>query len=52
MSWAVYGTILESQPGSVARFTGTGGFLNASTSSLKRVTGRIIKIRKCSQRSK
>jgi hypothetical protein len=52
MSWAVYGTILESQPGSGASFTVTDGFLNAATSSLKRVTGRILKISKCFQRSK
>jgi hypothetical protein len=38
---------LESQPGSGASFTVTGGYLNAATSSLKRVTGRILKIRKC-----
>ncbi len=30
----------------------TGGFLNATASSLKRVTGRIFKISKCFYRSK
>jgi len=34
---------LESQPGSGASFTVTGGFLNAATMSLKKVTGRIFK---------
>jgi hypothetical protein len=33
--------ISESQPGSEASFTVTGGFMNAAKSSLKRVTGRI-----------
>ncbi len=40
---------LESQTGSGASFTVTV-FLNAATSSLKRVTGRILKINKCFQR--
>jgi hypothetical protein len=35
-----------------ASFTVTDGFLIASTSFLKRVTGRIFKISKCFQRSK
>jgi hypothetical protein len=39
MSWAAYGTM-----GSGASFTVTGGFLNTATSSLNRVTGRILKI--------
>ncbi len=34
---------LESQPGYRASFTVTGGFLNAVTRSLKKVTGRIFK---------
>jgi hypothetical protein len=43
---------LESQTGSGASFTETV-FLNAATSSfLKRVTGRILKISKCFQRRK
>jgi hypothetical protein len=42
----------ESQPGSGASFTVTGGFLNATASSLKSVTGRIFKISKYFQRSK
>ena len=37
----------ESHPGYGASFTITGGFLNAETSSLKRLTGRIFKISKC-----
>jgi hypothetical protein len=36
--------ILESQPGSGASLMITGGFMNAATSSLKRVTGRILKL--------
>jgi hypothetical protein len=43
---------LESQPGSGASFSVTGGFLNVATRSLKRVTGRIIKISNCFKRSK
>ncbi len=43
---------LESHPGYGASFTGTGGFPNAATSSLKRVTGRIFKICKCFRGSK
>jgi hypothetical protein len=39
-------------PGYGASFTVTGGFLNAATSSLKRVTEGIFKISKCFQRSK
>jgi hypothetical protein len=34
----------ESHPGHEASFTVTGEFLNAATSSLKRVTGRILKL--------
>ncbi len=34
---------LESHPGSGASFTVTGGFLNAATSSLKRITGSVFK---------
>jgi hypothetical protein len=34
----------ESHPGYGASFTVKGGFLNAATSSLKRVTGNIFKI--------
>jgi hypothetical protein len=34
----------DSQPGSRASFTVTWGFLNAATSSLNRVTGRILKL--------
>jgi hypothetical protein len=37
----------ESQAGSGASFTVTGRFLNAATSSLKRVIGRTFKISKC-----
>jgi hypothetical protein len=42
----------ELQPGVGASFTVTGGFLNAATSSLKSVTVKNPKIRKCFQRSK
>jgi hypothetical protein len=43
---------LESLPGSGgASFTVTGGLLHTATNSLKRVTGRILKTRKCFQRS-
>jgi hypothetical protein len=50
MSWAVYGTISESHPGYGAIFTvpEKGGFLNAATISLKRITGRIFKTSKVS----
>jgi hypothetical protein len=52
MSYVVYGAVLESKPGSGVSFTVTGGFLNAATSPLNRVTGRIVKISKCFQRRK
>jgi hypothetical protein len=39
MSWVVYGTIFSTTAGFGASLTVKGGFLNAATSSLKRVTG-------------
>jgi hypothetical protein len=44
-SWAVYGTIFRITVRPGANFPATGGFLNAATSSVKRVTGRIFLIR-------
>jgi hypothetical protein len=40
------------KPGSGASFTVTAGFMKATTSPLKSVSGRIFKIRECFQRNK